>query len=281
MSADGETIVAWHVGPRARGVSLCIRPASGGPCAVQRVSLPGRRAILQSLFVDVDGSAIVAWVQQTARGWRAAVAERAAGGAFGRARLVGPRGATTADVALGPASATLVFSRTPARRRGAAQQLGGPAGELAARGGAGGHVGPVAARPCRDRAARGGRRSRRRGRGVAAHAWRQRVRDRVRAHPRLRPGGLLERPGRARALRAAAPARPAARAPRAQASTADLSVSATGERLVIGWIHLSRRRAPRRARSVWRSGPAATLGAAVRGVRWRVRRLRPAGRRVG
>ena len=215
MSADGETIVAWHVGPRSRGVSLCIRPASGGPCAVQRVSLPGRRAILQSLAVDVDGSAIVAWLQQTARGWRAAVAERAPGGAFGRARLVGPLGATAADVALGPASATLVFSRTPARRAGrrsaseirAASWLRGEAPALTS------VVSPRAHIATEPRVAVDDR-------DDAVVAWQSthgvnEFGDRVRAHPRLRPGGLLERSGRARAVRAAAPPRAAGRPRRA------------------------------------------------------------------
>ena len=114
MAADGEAIVAWHVGPRSRGVSLCIRPASGGACALQRLSVPGRRAILQSLAVDVDGSAIVAWVQQTARGWRAAVSERAPG------RRSGPSGSSVRSARPRPTSRSArraSRSRSAARRR--------------------------------------------------------------------------------------------------------------------------------------------------------------------
>ena len=240
MAADGEAIVAWHVGPRSRGVSLCIRPGAGGACAVQRVSLPGRRAILQSLAVDTDGSAIVAWLQQTARGWRAAVAERAAGAPFGRARLVGPAGATEADVALGPASATLAFSRARPVRRGQRPaseiRLAGwlrgesPAAAVARVVSPRGHV-AVTPRVAVD------------DRDDAIVAWQSmyganefaiayaRVRDCVRSACSNGPGALARFAPRRRLG-----PRVVARGP--QASTSGLTVSATGQRLVVGWIHL-------------------------------------------
>ena len=264
MSVSGEAIVAWHVGPRARGVSLCIRPASGGACAAQRVSLPGRRAILQSLAVDADGSAIVAWVQQTARGWRAAVAERAPGAAFGRARLVGPAGATAADVALGPVSAARVFSRTPARRRGArsgsevrmASWLRGesPATAVARVVSPRGHVAvaPRVAVDDRDDALVAWERMHGVNEFAIAHA---RVRDCARVRCTNGPGALA----RLGALRRLGPPL-VRRGP--QASTSALTVSATGGRLVAGWTHLpGGERSPSQIRvAQWSDG---TLGAPV------------------
>jgi hypothetical protein len=240
MAADGEAVVAWHVGPRSRGVLLCIRPAGGGACAVQRVSLPGRRAILQSLAVDVDGSAIVAWLQQTARGWRAAVAERGPGARFGRARLVGPAGATAADVALGPLSATLAFSRTLARRSGrrfasevrVASWLRGesPAAAVARVVSPRGHV-AVSPRVAAD------------DRDDAVVAWQSmyganefaiayaRFRDCTRVACANGPGALARFGPRQRLGPRLVRGGP-------QASTSGLTVSGTRERLVVGWIHL-------------------------------------------
>jgi len=263
MAADGEAVVAWHVGPRSSGVSLCIRPASGGPCAVRRISLPGRRAILQSLAVDVDGSAIVAWVQQTAGGWRAAVAERAPGGPFGRARLVGPPGATAADVALGPASATLVFSRLT-RRRGLARRgseirvaswLRGEAPALTRAVSPRGHVAvtPRVAVDDRDDAIVAWQRIHGANEFAIAYA---RIRDCDHVGCTNGPGALA----RLGALRRLGPR--VVRRGR-QASTSDLTVSATGQRLVVGWIHLAgdERSASQIRVAQWSGG---TLGAPVR-----------------
>ena len=319
MSAEGEAIVAWHSGPQSRAVSLCIRPVGGGPCAVQRVSLPGRRAILQSLVVDVDGSAIVAWVQQTMRGWRAAVAERLPGAFFGRARLVGPLGATAADVALGPAGATLVFSRTTAPRsvppavgRAGRAARAGRAGRAARAGGAGrvgraGGAGRAGRVGGAGRAGGTGRAGARRTRGSevrvaswlrgepppvrtdvasprghvavtprvavddrenAVVAWQRmygrndfaiayaRIRDCARVGCSNGPGALA----RLGPLRRLGP-RVVRGGP--QASTADLTVSGTGERLVIGWIHLpgDERSGSQIRVAQWSGG---TLGAPVR-----------------
>ena len=264
MAADGEAIVAWHVGPRARGVSLCVRPASGGACAAQRVSLPGGRAILQSLAVDADGSAIVAWLQQTARGWRAAVAERAPGASFGRARLVGPAGATAADVALGPLSASLVFSRTPARRANArsgsevrmASWLRGesPATAVARGVSPRGHVAvaPRVAVNDRDDAILAWERMHGVNEFAIAYA---RVRDCARVGCSDGPGALA----RLGALRRLGPPL-VRRGP--QASTSALTVSAAGRRLVAAWTHLpGDERSPSQIRvAQWSGG---TLGAPV------------------
>ena len=268
MAADGEAIVAWHVGPRSRGVSLCIRPASGGACALQRLSVPGRRAILQSLAVDVDGSAIVAWVQQTARGWRAAVSERAPGAPFGPVRLVGPLGATSADVALGPASVTLAFSRTTApRSRPRVAGRRSRAGARAARGSevrmaswlrgeppppVTATVSPPAHVAVTPRVAVDDR-------DDAVVAW-QRMYGATTSRSPTRgsataPGRCSNGPG---ALAQMGPLRRLGppivrRGP--QASTSDLTVSATGQRLVIGWIHLAGRRVPNQIRvAQWSDG---------------------------
>ena len=265
MAADGEAIVAWHVGPRSRGVSLCVRPAAGGACAPQRVSLPGRRAILQRLAVDVDGSAIVAWLQQTAGGWRAAVAERVAGGPFGRARLVGPAGATAADVALGPVSATLAFSRTPARRPGrrvaaeirVASWLRGepPSTAVARRVSPHGHVAvtPRVAVDDRDDAVVAWERMYGANEFAIAYA---RFRDCGRVGCSDGPGALA-RFGTLRRLG------PLVGRGGTHASTAGLTVAATGQRIVIGWIHLAGddRSASQIRLAQWSGG---VLGAPVR-----------------
>ena len=267
MGADGEAVVAWHVGPRSRGVSLCIRPPGGGACVAQRVSLPGRRAILQSLVVDADGSAIVAWLQQTARGWRAAVAERAAGAPFGHARLVGPAGATAADVALGPASATLALSRALRRRAGrrvgsevrVASWLRGesPAAAVTRAVSPRGHV-AVAPRVAVD------------DRHDAVVAWQRmygvnefaiayaRIRDCARVGCANGPAALA----RFGPLRRLGPR--VVRGGGRQASTSGLSVSATGSRLVVGWTHLpgDDRSATQIRVAQWSGGAA--LGAPVR-----------------
>ena len=235
MGADGEAVVAWRTGRGGQGVSVCIRAAAGGTCVVQRISPPGRRAVLQSLAVGNDGAAIVGWLQRTRKGWRAAVAERLAGQPFGPPRLVGPPRATAAVVALGPASRGLAIGRANGRRgaevRVATWLRGEPAPGATLAISPAGHVAaaPQLAIDGDDSALIAWERVHRSNAFAIAHA---RVRD-------CHDGGCLrdrDRLGDFGAPRRLGP-RLVRRGP--QASTGGLVVSASADRLVLGWIHLS------------------------------------------
>ena len=234
MADDGEAVVAWRTGRGAQGVSACLRAAAGGPCVVQRISSPGRRAVLQSLAVGSDGAAVAGWLQRTRDGWRAAVAERPAGQPFGRPRLVGPPRATAAIVALGPGSRALAIGRAKGRRgaevRVATWLRGEPPPSATLAISPASHVAaaPQIAIDGDDSAVVAWQRVHRSNAFAIAHA---RVRD-------CHDGGCerdRDRLARFGAQRRLGP-RLVRRGP--QASTGGLVVSASSDRLVLGWIHL-------------------------------------------
>jgi hypothetical protein len=105
---QGRAVVVWRgaareANPTLRGVRVyaAAQRSDGSWTGPQPLSRAGRGARSPVVAVDRAGNAVVAWSQQTRRGWRLAAARRAAGSArFGRSRAISRSGACCLEKAV-------------------------------------------------------------------------------------------------------------------------------------------------------------------------------------